>query len=466
MAASGFCLEAVKKFMIDNDCKVTNHELVTHFKSYLNDPDEKTQKFNREKFKEFVNTLAGIKTDERGEKILVLKKKFRPENVSTDSSRQESLPSSRSGSSSDPRGQGSDSVPKSQSYSSSSSSTDQTSEIPNSNHLSTASSISSAASTNSGPVTSEDDVNASIVSVKERAHHLNRMESESELQKMAEGQRVKGQRSPNEKGDPDDESNSSGSCYVSLDSEEKEWIVVSSTSEYHPIHRMLTKNPTLVNVKEFTSGYTALHLAAMHGHEDIIELLVSTYKADANLRDYSGKKAKQYLRNTASTKAQRLFGNDINVIAMGELLLSRKLGSSLGSVRSLDDSFTRSASFRRSKQVKAISSLIQGSSSGVKAMFRTTWAGSADDLIRNRHSRSRSPNSTPTGSGKSSPSPQRRETFASRSVDRELMPPPSAPVRKRREAQSGSDGNLATEDMTRTISEPTLNSGRLPKTYI
>ncbi|XP_062613682.1 ankyrin repeat domain-containing protein SOWAHC-like isoform X4 [Saccostrea cucullata] len=418
MAASGFCLEAVKKFMIDNDCKVTNHELVTHFKSYLNDPDEKTQKFNREKFKEFVNTLAGIKTDERGEKILVLKKKFRPENVSTDSSRQESLPSSRSGSSSDPRGQGSDSVPKSQSYSSSSSSTDQTSEIPNSNHLSTASSISSAAST------------------------------------------------PNEKGDPDDESNSSGSCYVSLDSEEKEWIVVSSTSEYHPIHRMLTKNPTLVNVKEFTSGYTALHLAAMHGHEDIIELLVSTYKADANLRDYSGKKAKQYLRNTASTKAQRLFGNDINVIAMGELLLSRKLGSSLGSVRSLDDSFTRSASFRRSKQVKAISSLIQGSSSGVKAMFRTTWAGSADDLIRNRHSRSRSPNSTPTGSGKSSPSPQRRETFASRSVDRELMPPPSAPVRKRREAQSGSDGNLATEDMTRTISEPTLNSGRLPKTYI
>lgn len=48
---------------------------------------------------------------------------------------------------------------------------------------------------NSGPATSEDDVNASVVSVRERAHHLNRMESESELQKMTEGQRVKGQRS-------------------------------------------------------------------------------------------------------------------------------------------------------------------------------------------------------------------------------------------------------------------------------
>lgn len=41
MAASGFSLEAVKNFMIENDCKVTNHELVTYFKSYLNDPDEK-----------------------------------------------------------------------------------------------------------------------------------------------------------------------------------------------------------------------------------------------------------------------------------------------------------------------------------------------------------------------------------------------------------------------------------------
>lgn len=48
---------------------------------------------------------------------------------------------------------------------------------------------------NSGPATSEDDVNASVVSVRERAHHLNRMESESELQKMTEAQCVKSQRS-------------------------------------------------------------------------------------------------------------------------------------------------------------------------------------------------------------------------------------------------------------------------------
>jgi hypothetical protein len=48
---------------------------------------------------------------------------------------------------------------------------------------------------NSGPVSTEDDVNASIVSVKERALHLNRMESQSEMQKIVEDQRAKGQRS-------------------------------------------------------------------------------------------------------------------------------------------------------------------------------------------------------------------------------------------------------------------------------
>ncbi|XP_055997901.1 ankyrin repeat domain-containing protein SOWAHA-like [Ostrea edulis] len=260
MAGSGFCLEAVKKFMIDNDCKVTNHELVTHFKSYLNDPDDKSQKLNREKFKEFVNTLAGIKTDERGEKILALKKKFRPDNVITASTKQDLVPSGLSDTFTGDYGvQEIKGVPKTQSAGSISTSTDQPSEF-SSTHLSNASSISSVASTNSGPVTSEDDVNASVVSVKERALHLNRMESESEMQKIVEDQRVKGQQSQTRNttkdkyGETDDDSHSSGSCFVSLDSEEKEWVVLSSTSEYHPMHKMLTRNPNLVKVKDFTSG--------------------------------------------------------------------------------------------------------------------------------------------------------------------------------------------------------------------
>jgi len=39
--ASGFTEDIVKDFIIKNGCKVTNHELVTKFKTFLNDPDYK-----------------------------------------------------------------------------------------------------------------------------------------------------------------------------------------------------------------------------------------------------------------------------------------------------------------------------------------------------------------------------------------------------------------------------------------
>nr|XP_022335842.1 ankyrin repeat domain-containing protein SOWAHA-like [Crassostrea virginica] len=278
MAASGFSLEAVKNFMIENDCKVTNHELVTNFKSYLNDPDEKAQKYNREKFKEFVNTLAGIKTDERGEKILVLKKKFRPDHTSADLSKQDPNVSASPEASLGVSQVQDDSTAKCESETTSSQQSEGPSE-GNSNHLSNTSSVASVASTNSGPATSEDDANVSTVSVKERALHLNRMESETELQKMTEGQRSKGQRTVKDRdGDPDEDSQSSGSCLVSLDSEEKEWIVASSSSDYHPMHKMLNKNPKLVNVKDFTSGVTK------HGKPEVIKLLASLGNVDINRR--------------------------------------------------------------------------------------------------------------------------------------------------------------------------------------
>nr|CAD7439981.1 unnamed protein product [Timema bartmani] len=42
-------------------------------------------------------------------------------------------------------------------------------------------------------------------------------------------------------------------------------------------------------------GYTPLHIAMMFGHEDIFNLLVKVYAADPNLRDWSGRKPRQYL---------------------------------------------------------------------------------------------------------------------------------------------------------------------------
>ncbi|KAM6929883.1 uncharacterized protein PEZ65_009011 [Lycodopsis pacificus] len=43
------------------------------------------------------------------------------------------------------------------------------------------------------------------------------------------------------------------------------------------------------------SGYTPLHIAALHGHRHILDLLIVTYGAKENLRDYSGHFAGHYL---------------------------------------------------------------------------------------------------------------------------------------------------------------------------
>ncbi|CAL4073599.1 unnamed protein product, partial [Meganyctiphanes norvegica] len=69
-----FTLESVRDFMISRGGRVTNHELVKHFKVFLTDPTSK--EIARNKFKQYVNTLANI-TQEGGEKFLLLKRKFR-----------------------------------------------------------------------------------------------------------------------------------------------------------------------------------------------------------------------------------------------------------------------------------------------------------------------------------------------------------------------------------------------------
>ena len=70
-----FSLESVRQYMLAQDGRVTNHELVKYFKAWLTHPAEKESA--RKRFKEYVNTLATIK-QENGEKYLMLKKRFYP----------------------------------------------------------------------------------------------------------------------------------------------------------------------------------------------------------------------------------------------------------------------------------------------------------------------------------------------------------------------------------------------------
>uniref|UniRef100_A0ABM5G4T4 Uncharacterized protein isoform X1 n=1 Tax=Pogona vitticeps TaxID=103695 RepID=A0ABM5G4T4_9SAUR len=53
----------------------------------------------------------------------------------------------------------------------------------------------------------------------------------------------------------------------------------------------------------FQGGYTPLHVAALHGHQHLMELLIGTFGAGQNIRDYSGHLAMHYLHTEASDRA-------------------------------------------------------------------------------------------------------------------------------------------------------------------
>lgn len=76
------------------------------------------------------------------------------------------------------------------------------------------------------------------------------------------------------------------------------------------IIRVAEKGGAHVNVDARSySGYTALHLAAIHGQEKIITMLVYSYHAKIDLRDNSGKKPHQYLKEGTSSTVRRLLGD-------------------------------------------------------------------------------------------------------------------------------------------------------------
>ncbi|NXI72763.1 SWAHC protein, partial [Anseranas semipalmata] len=65
--------------------------------------------------------------------------------------------------------------------------------------------------------------------------------------------------------------------------------------------------PVDINART-SGGHTALHIAAMHGHTEVVKLLVGAYDADVDIRDYSGRKAAQYLQQGTSGDMRNLVG--------------------------------------------------------------------------------------------------------------------------------------------------------------
>ncbi|NXX73782.1 SWAHD protein, partial [Urocolius indicus] len=66
--------------------------------------------------------------------------------------------------------------------------------------------------------------------------------------------------------------------------------------------------PLDINSPTASGGLTPLHLAALHGHELLIKVLVGAYGADTSHRDHSGHKAWHYLRADTSRELKELAG--------------------------------------------------------------------------------------------------------------------------------------------------------------
>ncbi|KAI7811664.1 putative ankyrin repeat domain-containing protein SOWAHA-like [Triplophysa rosa] len=118
---------------------------------------------------------------------------------------------------------------------------------------------------------------------------------------------------------------------IQMDPMEKEWLRCAALGKAPALHMLLQQDNTLVSRKDFVTeftalhwaakqgcvemadmmarsgadvnqraGYTPLHLASLHGHGNIIQLLINNYidNAKVNIRDYHGKMAAHYWNGT------------------------------------------------------------------------------------------------------------------------------------------------------------------------
>ncbi|EDW41285.1 GM24639 [Drosophila sechellia] len=116
----------------------------------------------------------------------------------------------------------------------------------------------------------EGDVAENPISVKEATRKFNRMASEEEAKIISPPAKKKPEKQLIEEKD---------SPEVTLaHPKAKEWIVSMAKANYQELAKMASEYPELVKLQ------TALHWAAKHGNEDVVKLIAGTYKADVNAR--------------------------------------------------------------------------------------------------------------------------------------------------------------------------------------
>ncbi|XP_062872109.1 ankyrin-3 [Trichomycterus rosablanca] len=300
--------------------KVTNSDLMRTFKQFVNHRDLQLRAKYREEFKLIIDRIAVCKSED-GEKYLILKKKYR---LLMQDRKSEPLILGQK------LGPGPMQARKKE----------KTAQVEWC--VGPTITVTETEEETENQVT---DGHSTLLVFVENAETPEPTDAEDELEKDS------GSKSESEH---DEESMGSvGSAAVTLDPIEKEWIYSAACGRLSHLTQLLKQDISLANKKDFTSftalhwaakhgkedmaaamadagadvntkahvsnrswlapclhwkspgtvtllshaynGYTPLHIAALHGHLHIVDLLIQVYGAKENLRDYSGHFASHYL---------------------------------------------------------------------------------------------------------------------------------------------------------------------------
>lgn len=149
------------------------------------------------------------------------------------------------------------------------------------------------------------------------------------------------------RGDGDSTSLDEERSAVALDPLEHEWMLCAPDGDWCSLQRLLSAEPSLLLRKDFitgftclhwaakrgqpellalvmnfaernhvplsvdvrsSAGYTPLHVAAMQNQLEVAKLLVGAYNANVEIRDYSGRRACQYLADGVGVEMREILG--------------------------------------------------------------------------------------------------------------------------------------------------------------
>nr|XP_034185908.1 ankyrin repeat domain-containing protein SOWAHC isoform X13 [Osmia lignaria] len=292
---SELSIEEIRNYLLENGGTARNHDVVKHFKKFLTDPETRVEARNR--FKEYVNTLATIKNEE-GEKYLVLKKKYRQNSLDLSSPEQSESPIATPDISTPvsplrlpPPYRPPPPAPQSPSSNNGSSQPEE----------SCSNFVLEEAAIN-GEKNDVDRTETGLSTSSPPVPPRRKSQDKIKIENKENVDRNKGGSEAVIKGADEDDSASVASGYTAL-----HWAAKHGDEN---IVKLIagTYKDYIKSVNETTNGgYTPLHIAMQFDHENIFNLLVQVYGANQEIRDYSGKKARQYLVSQEAAVSQDTF---------------------------------------------------------------------------------------------------------------------------------------------------------------